>query len=70
MSSAGTLQISFEALPYGRARTMILCAVKDSVVFDSAVTSQLIPSKPIPCQAVSEASSAVSEGLSFLYYAM
>jgi|GEM_PF-6910533 len=49
---------------------MILCAVKDSVVFDSAVTSQLIPSKPIPCQAVSEASSAVSEGLSFLYYAM
>jgi len=49
---------------------MIPRAGKDSVIFDSAVTSQFIRSKPIPCQAVSEASSAVNEGLSFLYYAM
>ncbi|MGI4841195.1 MAG: hypothetical protein ACRYF9_26715 [Janthinobacterium lividum] len=70
MSGAQILKVSLEALSHDGAPAAILHADNIRINPFSSIAVQLISGKPLACQANSEASSALSEGLEFLLHAM
>lgn len=69
MSGARIFQISLEALSYDGAHAVI--SHSGNIRLSSAsIAVPFVTGKPLPCQANSEACSAISEGLAFLLYAM
>ncbi|WP_095097606.1 hypothetical protein [Pseudomonas sp. Irchel 3A5] len=70
MSGARILQISLEALSHDGSHAAIFHADNFRISPFSSIAVQLITGKPLPCQANSEACSAISEGLAFLLHAM
>lgn len=69
MSGARIFQISLEALSCDRTQGAI--SHSGNIRLSSAsITVPFVTGKPLPCQANSEACSAISEGLAFLLYAM
>jgi hypothetical protein len=70
MSGIRIFPISLEALSYDGAH---LAISQSGYIRSSSCVSVAVPfvtGKPLPCQANSEACSAISEGLAFLLYAM
>jgi len=70
MSGARIFQISLEALSHDGAHVAISHADNISTRPFSSIAVPSVTGKPLPCQANSEACSAISEGLAFLLYAM
>lgn len=70
MSGARIFQISLEALSYDRAHVAISHAGSIRISPCASIAVPFVTGKPLPCQANSEACSAISEGLAFLLYSM
>ncbi|MFS2157265.1 hypothetical protein ACCD10_07910 [Pseudomonas sp. Pseusp122] len=70
MSGARIFQISLEALSHDGAQAAISHAGNIHISPFSSAAAPFVTGKPLPCQANSEACSAISEGLAFLLYAM
>ncbi|WP_157173015.1 hypothetical protein [Pseudomonas sp. GM50] len=70
MSGARIFQISLEALSYDRTHVAISHSGNIRISPCASIAVPFVTGKPLPCQANSEACSAISEGLAFLLYAM
>lgn len=70
MSGARIFQISLEALSHDGAHAAVYHAGNFRISSFSSIAAAFVSGKPLPCQANSEACSAISEGLAFLLYAM
>lgn len=70
MSGARIFQISLEALSHDGAHAAISHVGDLRISPFSSIAVPFVTGKPLPCQANSEACSAISEGLAFLLYAM
>lgn len=70
MSGARIFQISLEALSHDGAHAVISQSGTLCISSCAAIAVPFVTGKPLPCQANSEACSAISEGLAFLLYAM
>lgn len=70
MSGARLLKISPEVLSCDEPHAAIYRAKNIRVISRALRAAPRVAGKPIPCQANSEACSAISEGLAFLLYAM
>jgi hypothetical protein len=70
MSGARIFQISLEALSHDGAHAAIYHAGNIRISSFSSIAVPFVTGKPLPCQANSEACSAISEGLAFLLYAI
>ena len=70
MSGARIFQISLEALSYDGAHAVISYSGNIRLSPRASNAVPFVTGKPLPCQANSEACSAISEGLAFLLYAM
>lgn len=70
MSGARILPVSLEALSYDGAHLAISHSGNIRISSCASVAVPFVTGKPLPCQANSEACSAISEGLAFLLYAM
>ncbi|WP_135007497.1 hypothetical protein [Pseudomonas syringae] len=70
MSGARILQISLEALSHDGSHAAIFRVGNIRISPFSSIDAPFVTGKPLPCQANSEACSAIGEGLAFLLHAM
>ncbi|WP_054987512.1 hypothetical protein [Pseudomonas syringae group genomosp. 7] len=70
MSGARILYISLKALSQDGAPAAIFHAGNIRISTFTSIAVPFVTGKPLPCQANSEACSAISEGLAFLLHAM
>lgn len=70
MSGARLLQISPEVLSCDEFHSATFRASNSRVFSRTVLAAPRVAGKPLPCQANSEACSAISEDLAFLLYAM
>ncbi|AMZ69771.1 MULTISPECIES: hypothetical protein [Pseudomonas] len=70
MSGVRIFPISLEALSYDQVCGAISHSGNTHISPETFIAVPFVTGKPLPCQANSEACSAISEGLAFLLYAM